>query len=52
LIRTGEEFYFHFNEGWEWQRELGSYMRDQLILRLKARQRRLWLGIGYCEWKC
>jgi hypothetical protein len=52
--KTGEEFYFHFNEGWEWQRdELTSYLHEQVILRLKARQLGVsWLGIGYCEWKC
>src|SRR4029450_4363351 len=52
--KTGEEFRFHFDGGWEWQRdELSSYMHDQLILRLKARQLGVsWLGIGYCEWKC
>ena len=28
-------------------------MREQMILRLKARQLGVsWLGIGYCEWKC
>ena len=52
--KTGEEFRFHFNEGWEWQRdELTSYLHEQVTLRLKARQLGVsWLGIGYCEWKC
>jgi hypothetical protein len=52
--KTGEEFYFHFDEGWEWQREeLTSFMDDQILLRLKARQLgESWLGIGYCLWKC
>src|SRR5262245_28630434 len=52
--KTGEEFYFHFDEGWEWQREeLDTYLSNQIILRLKARQLGVsWLGIGYCEWKC
>jgi len=52
--KTGEVFNFTFADGWEWQRdELDSYMRDQVILRLKARQLGVsWLGIGYCAWKC
>ena len=52
--KTGEEFYFHFDQGWEWQRdELNSYLGNQMVLRLKARQLGVsWLGIGYCEWKC
>ena len=52
--KTGEEFLFDFADGWEWQREeLTSYMREQFIMRLKARQLGVsWLGIGYCEWKC
>ena len=52
--KTGEEFYFHFNNGWEWQRdELTSYLEGQVHLRLKARQLGVsWLGIGYCLWKC
>lgn len=52
--KTGEEFHFHFDEGWEWQRdELTSFMEGQIQLRLKARQLgESWLGIGYCLWKC
>jgi len=52
--KTGEEFFFHFDEGWEWQREeLDTYLSEQVILRLKARQLGVsWLGIGYCTWKC
>ena len=52
--KTGESFFFHFDEGWEWQRdELDSFRQEQLILRLKARQLgESWLGIGYCLWKC
>jgi terminase large subunit-like protein len=52
--KTGQEFYFHFDQGWEWQREeLSAFMDRQLILRLKARQLgESWLGIGYCLWKC
>lgn len=52
--KTGEEFYFHFDQGWEWQREeLTSFMEGQVHLRLKARQLgESWLGIGYCLWKC
>jgi len=53
--KSGEEFHFHFDEGWEWQREeLSSYLEPGVIaLRLKARQLGVsWLGIGYCVWKC
>ena len=52
--KTGEEFFFHFDKGWEWQREeLTSYLQNQVVLRLKARQLGVsWLGIGYCGWKC
>lgn len=52
--KSGEEFFFHFDKGWEWQREeLSSYLRERISLRLKARQLGVsWLGIGYCEWKC
>jgi hypothetical protein len=52
--KTGEEFYFHFDNGWEWQRvELDSFADAQVIVRLKARQLgESWLGIGYCLWKC
>src|SRR5215471_8629570 len=52
--KTGEVFHFHFDEGWEWQRdELSSYLGGQISLRLKARQLGVsWLGIGYCAWKC
>jgi Terminase large subunit, T4likevirus-type, N-terminal len=52
--KTGEEFYFHFDNGWEWQREeLESFNGEQVIVRLKARQLgESWLGIGYCLWKC
>lgn len=52
--KTGEEFFFHFDKGWEWQRdELSAYQEDQVSLRLKARQLGVsWLGIGYCAWKC
>jgi len=52
--KTGDEFRFEFGEGWEWQREeLDSYLGEQVLLRLKARQLGVsWLGIGYCEWKC
>jgi len=52
--KTGDEFRFTFDEGWEWQRaELETYMREQVVLRLKARQLGVsWLGIGYCTWKC
>jgi Terminase large subunit, T4likevirus-type, N-terminal len=52
--KTGEEFYFHFDKGWEWQREeLSSYRDSQMVVRLKARQLGVsWLGIGYCLWKC
>lgn len=52
--KTGEEFTFEFTDGWEWQRdELESYLEEQVILRLKARQLGVsWLGIGYCTWKC
>ena len=52
--KTGEEFFFHFHEGWEWQRdELTDFTEEQMILRLKARQLGVsWLGIGYCSWKC
>jgi hypothetical protein len=52
--KTGEEFFFHFDQGWEWQREeLTSFMEGQIQLRLKARQLgESWLGIGYCLWKC
>lgn len=52
--KTGEEFFFHFDGGWEWQNEeLSAYIEDQVTLRLKARQLGVsWLGIGYCEWKC
>ena len=52
--KTGEEFRFEFDQGWEWQRdELDSYLNEQIVLRLKARQLGVsWLGIGYCEWKC
>src|SRR5262245_42568347 len=52
--KTGQEFCFHFDQGWEWQREeLSAFMDRQLILRLKARQlAESWLGIGYCLWKC
>jgi hypothetical protein len=51
--KTGEEFYFHFDQGWEWQYdELESFRSERLILRLKARQLgESWLGIGYCLWK-
>src|SRR5262245_57984844 len=52
--KSGEEFLFEFADGWEWQYdELSAYMRQQVILRLKARQLGVsWLGIGYCAWKC
>lgn len=52
--KTGEEFFFHFDNGWEWQREeLESFAGHQVIVRLKARQLgESWLGIGYCLWKC
>src|SRR5215471_3685939 len=52
--KTGEIFRFHFDQGWEWQRdELTSYMDAQIALRLKARQLGVsWLGVGYCVWKC
>lgn len=52
--KTGEEFFFHFDEGWEWQREeLDSFPEQQVVVRLKARQLgESWLGIGYCLWKC
>jgi hypothetical protein len=52
--KSGEEFFFRFEDGWEWQwDELSAYTRQQLILRLKARQLGVsWLGIGYCAWKC
>jgi len=52
--KTGEEFRFEFDQGWEWQRdELDSYLNEQIVLRLKARQLGVsWLGIGYREWKC
>jgi len=52
--KTGQEFFFHFDGGWEWQREeLESFREHQWILRLKARQLgESWLGIGYCLWKC
>src|SRR5262245_51330234 len=52
--KTGEEFRFTFTNGWEWQRdELETYLTQQIILRLKARQLGVsWLGIGYCAWKC
>src|SRR4249920_3819175 len=52
--KTGEEFFFHFDGGWEWQREeLDSFAEGQIHLRLKARQLgESWLGIGYCLWKC
>jgi hypothetical protein len=52
--KTGEEFFFEFRDGWEWQREeLDAYMRERMVLRLKARQLGVsWLGIGYCEWAC
>jgi len=52
--KTGDEFFFHFDEGWEWQREeLDSFPLQQVIVRLKARQLgESWLGIGYCLWKC
>ena len=52
--KTGEEFYFHFDGGWEWQyEELGRFRDHQIAVRLKARQLgESWLGIGYCLWKC
>ena len=52
--KSGSEFRFEFGEGWEWQRdELDTYLQNQVILRLKARQLGVsWLGIGYCAWKC
>jgi hypothetical protein len=52
--KTGEEFTFSFSEGWEWQHdELDTYLHQQVVLRLKARQLGVsWLGIGYCTWKC
>jgi hypothetical protein len=52
--KTGEEFYFHFDAGWEWQyEELTGYLNNQMQVRLKARQLGVsWLGIGYCLWKC
>ena len=52
--KTGESFYFHFDGGWEWQREeLTSFTKGQIQVRLKARQLgESWLGIGYCLWKC
>src|SRR5262245_6955044 len=52
--KTGEEFFFQFKDGWEWQRdELDAFMREVVVLRLKARQLgESWLGIGYCAWKC
>src|SRR4029077_3266778 len=37
--KTGEEFFFHFDKGWDWQRdELNSYRDSQVVVRLKARQ--------------
>jgi hypothetical protein len=52
--KTGEVFRFEFNGGWEWQRkELESYVDQQVLLRLKARQLGVsWLGIGYAVWRC
>jgi len=52
--KSGEEFFFNFKDGWEWQHgELDSFVNQRLILRLKARQLgESWLGIGYCLWKC
>ena len=53
--KTGEEFYFHFDDGWEWQREELDVLpaTSRSSLRLKARQLGVsWLGIGYCVWKC
>jgi len=52
--KTGEEFFFNFADGWEWQREeLDGYLQEKLSLRLKARQLGVsWLGIGYCVWRC
>ena len=52
--KTGEEFRFLEHQGWEWQRaELDSYVAQQVLLRLKARQLGVsWLGIGYAEWRC
>jgi len=52
--KTGDEFFFRFDQGWEWQQEeLDSFSRQQVIVRLKARQLgESWLGIGYCLWKC
>lgn len=52
--KTGEIFGFTFDGGWEWQRdELETYLHQQVVLRLKARQLGVsWLGIGYCTWKC
>jgi hypothetical protein len=52
--KTGETFFFRFQDGWEWQREeLDDYLREQVLIRLKARQLGVsWLGIGTCTWKC
>jgi hypothetical protein len=52
--KTGEVFRFTFDEGWEWQRtELDTYLSNQVILRLKARQLGVsWMGIGYSAWRC